>query len=102
MSDLPFKFLHKQVVIHLVYFCAMWLNAMPVLQGISRKYSPWKIVTQHEFDFTKDCKAVCGSYVEASEDASVTNDMTAWTNACSALGPASNIQGSQKCFDIPT
>ena len=28
MSDLPFQFLHKQVVIDLVYFCVMWLNAM--------------------------------------------------------------------------
>ena len=80
----------------------MWLNAMPAEQGISRKYSPQDIVTQHELNFTKDCKAVFGSYVKASEDASVINDMTAQTHACIALGPAGNIQGSQKCFDITT
>ena len=100
MSGLPFKFLHKQVVVHLVYFCVMWLNAMPAEQGISRKYSPQEIVTQCELDFTKDCKAVFGSYVEASEDASVTNNMTPQTHACIALGPAGNVQGSQKCFDV--
>ena len=37
VSDLPFKFLHKQVVIHLVHFCVMWLNAMPAEQSTSRK-----------------------------------------------------------------
>ena len=80
----------------------MWLNARPTEQRISRKYSQWEIVTQHEMDFTKDCKAVFGSYVEASENASVTNDMTAWTHVYIALCPAGNIQGSQKCFDITT
>ena len=54
MSDFPFKFLHKQVVIHLVYFCVMWLNAMPAEKGKSRNYLSWKIVIQQELDFTKD------------------------------------------------
>ena len=75
---------------------------MPAEQGISRKYSPWEIITQCELDFTKNCMAIFGSYVEASEDASVTNDMTPWTHACIVLGPAGNIQGSQKYFDVTT
>ena len=95
-----FKFLHKQIVMHLVYFCALWLNAMPTEQGISSKYSPWEIVSKQEMNFNKDCKAIFRSYIKASEDASVTNDMQVWTHACIAQGPAGNIQGTHKCFEI--
>ena len=53
--------------------------------------------------FNKYCNAVFGSNIEASDDASVTNNMQAWTkNACLALSSAGNIQGSHKCFKITT
>ena len=35
---IPFKQLPKFFVIHLVYFCVMWINSFPVTQGISKKY----------------------------------------------------------------
>ena len=34
---MPFKQLPKLFVIHLVYFCVMWINSFPVTQGISKK-----------------------------------------------------------------
>ena len=45
VADMPFKYIPKQIVIHLIYFVALWLNAFPNKNGISEKYSPRKIVT---------------------------------------------------------
>ena len=39
-SDLPFNFLHKTIVINLIYFCILWLNAFPVKSGVSQEFSP--------------------------------------------------------------
>ena len=40
------------------------------------------------------------TYVEASTDATVTNNNTERTRSCVALGPVGNRQGSVKCWDI--
>ena len=52
--------------------------------------------------FFKDAKAMFGSYVEASRDDKITNDMKSRTDPCLALGPSGNLQGSVKCFDLKT
>ena len=41
-------------------------------------------------------------YVEASEDAVITNDMSQCTRACISRRPSGNLQGSLKCFDLLT
>ena len=43
-----------------------------------------------------------GSYVEAHDDPTVTNDMTPSTHESIALGPTGNMQGTQKVFCINT
>ena len=44
VSTLPFTHLPMQVVIHLVYFVVLWLNAMPhEKEGISDTLSPMKL-----------------------------------------------------------
>ena len=63
---------------------------------------PQKIVTQREIDFKKYCKVKSGSYVEASTDSIVTNDMMSRTHGCIALGPLGNWKDSTKCFDLYT
>jgi hypothetical protein len=90
VKSLPFQYLPKQIVIHLVYFVCMMVNAIPAAEGISQLLSPREIVTQRKIDFRKDCKALFGSYVEASTDAIVTNDMKSRTHSCIALGPSGN------------
>ena len=80
----------------------MMVNAVPAAEGISQVFPPREILTQRKFDSKKDCKALFGSYVEASTDAIVTNDMKSRTHSCSALGPSGNWQGSTKCFDLST
>ena len=52
-----------------------------------------KIVTQRQIDMKKDCRAMCGDYVEAST-------LTQWSqmtwhhahiHGCIALGPSGNL-----------
>ena len=72
--------LHKQIVICMVYFVTMMLNAVPAKLGISNVHSPREIVTQRQLDFTKDCKVQFGSYIEASEDPVITNTLNIRNN----------------------
>jgi hypothetical protein len=102
VSDLPYTVLPMQMVIHLVYFVVLWLNAFPNKQGISENLSPREIVTRKKISFVKHCKALFGSYVEATEDADITNDMKPRTRECIALGPTGNRQGSQKVLCLRT
>ena len=46
------------------------------------------------------CHARFIEYVKASRDADVTNDMEQRTDACIAVGPADNRQGSVLCFKL--
>ena len=78
------------------------INAVPADGGISEIFSPREIVTGRKIDMEKDCRALFGSYVEASKDAVITNTMDERTHSCIALGPAGNLQGSLKCFDLLT
>ena len=41
----PFQVFRKQIVIHLVYFVTMVLNATPLAQGISETFLPRVLVT---------------------------------------------------------
>jgi len=101
-SVLPFKSLHRQLTIHLVYFSVFWLNAIPNKKGISEHYSPREIVTHKEVDHNLHCRVEFGAYVEAHDDPVITNDMVSRTRPSIALGPAGNRQGSIKVFCLTT
>ena len=88
------------VVVRLVYFSATMLNVPVASGGISREFSPREIVTGKRFDTETQCRALFGEYIEASEDADITNDMSHRTQPCIALGPSGNIQGSIVCFQV--
>ena len=45
ISTLPYKYLHHQLIIHLIYFVTFWLNAFPNKHEISRRLSPRELVT---------------------------------------------------------
>jgi len=101
-ADMPVSHLHKQIVIHMVYFGQTMMNAFPAAKGISDRFSPREIVLGRPLDAERDLKARFGDYVEASVDADVTNDIKGRTHPCIALGPSGNWQGSVKCFDLGT
>jgi hypothetical protein len=44
-NTLPYKKLPKLMMIELLYFCVMWMNSFPVKSGISKKWSPWELVS---------------------------------------------------------
>ena len=71
-----YQYLHKQIVIWLVYFCVMMINAVPAAKGISDQFAPREIVTGRRLNL-KHIKAGFGDYIEAFTDEIVTNDMKA-------------------------
>ena len=44
VSELPYNTLPMQMVIHLVYFVVLWLNAFPSKKGISDNLSPVRLL----------------------------------------------------------
>jgi hypothetical protein len=102
-SELPFQeCMPDMMIVRLLYFVVMWINGMPVDSGASTIYSPREIVTGLKLDFNKHCKYLWGSYVEASEDADITNTLRSRTFPCIVLGPTGNSQGSVWCFNLQT
>ena len=91
---------HKQIVIHMIYFVTMMLNAVPATLGVSVVYSLHEIVTQCKLDMNKDCKVRFSTYMEASEDAQITNKMKSITERCIALGPSGNWKVSTMSFNL--
>ena len=53
-------------------------------------------------DSEQDWKVLFGSYVQASNDAIITNTIKLRTHGCVAPGTSGNWQGSTKCFDVET
>ena len=94
-SEFPFMWILILVLIQTVYICAFWINAF-LNRSENFGFSPREIVTGLSTDYKRDCKVDIGSYVEASADATVTNDNTERTRSCIALGPVGNRQGSVK------
>ena len=91
---------HKHIVIRVVYFVTMMLNAVPATLGVSVVYYLHEIVTQCKLDMNKDCKVRFSTYMEASEDAQITNKMKSCTEECIALVPSRNWQGPTMCFNL--
>ena len=90
VNSLPFWYLHKQIVIFMVYYLTTFVNDVLVVEGIYRVFSPREILTKHILGFKKDCKAQFGAYVETSTDAIITHDTTSRAHKYLALGPSGN------------
>jgi hypothetical protein len=75
-STLPFKRLPARMIIELVHFSTLWINAFPPSIGVSDTYSPRTIMTGTSLDYSKHCKVPLGAYVETHEENSPTNTMS--------------------------
>ena len=62
------------------------------------RYFPREIVMGLHMEFKKHCKAVFGSYVEAHENLTVTNNMNPMIHEFITLRTNRNIHGTQKVF----
>ena len=101
-SDFPFELIPSVVLIYTVYNVCLWLNAFPIRSGITGGFSPRELITGLTVNFHKHCQFDVGAYVEASEDAIITNNNSDRTHPCIYLGPSRNRQGSHNCFDLNT
>ncbi|KAL7460882.1 LOW QUALITY PROTEIN: hypothetical protein ACHAXS_001318, partial [Conticribra weissflogii] len=102
LNTLPFQTLPKQILIELIYFHVLWLNAFPVKNGISDCFSPREIVLRQKLDYKKHCKVPFGSYCEVHDEPTLLNSMVARTLPAIALGPTGNFQGTYKFFSLKT
>ena len=103
ISELPYKQCMPDVmIIHLIKFVTFWINAFVNENGASKVFSPRELLTGMKVDYEKHCQARWGAYIEASDDADVTNDMRDRTSPCVVLGPTGNVQGSVRCFNLET
>ena len=103
VSMLPYTMLPKQMVIHLIYYVVLLINAFPAAKGISERYSPREIITQRVLEYGRSLPDVIfGTYVEGHHDHDVTNTQEWRTFPGIYLGQVGNIQGSKKIFDLKT
>ena len=68
---MPIEHIPKSFVNHLVYFCVLWINSFPTVQGISKILSPRKIVLKQFLIFERDANkfllVLCLSITETSK-----------------------------------
>lgn len=102
INTLPYPKLPKRMVVELLYFITMWLNAFPVKNGISQKWSPRELLRRHRLDATRHCRAEFGAYCEVHDEPTPSNTMQRRTHAAICLGPTGNIQGSYKFLCLST
>jgi hypothetical protein len=101
-STLPFTKVPNRIIVELINFVVLWLNAFPPASGISQTYSPRTIMTGTTLDYKKHCRLPFGAYVETHEENKPTNTLKERTRAAICLGPTANFQGSYKFLCLRT
>jgi hypothetical protein len=101
-STLPFNKTPNRMIVELITFVVLWLNAFPPSSGVSQTYSPRTIMTGTMLDYSKHCKLPFGAYVKTHEENNPTNNMKERTRATICLGPTTNFQRSYKFLCLIT
>ena len=102
-NTLPFKEgIPKLMLIELLHFTVLWLNAFPIRSGISSTYSPRELVVRHKLNAKTHCKTPFGAYCETHDEPTPSNSMTPQTHEAICLGPTGNAQGSYKFYCLNT
>ncbi len=105
ISDLctaAIKRFHKWIVIYCMYYCIKMANSFPAKLGVSQILSPMQIITGCTLDFKTNPRAQSGTYLEASYDRDITNNMEDRRHGCISVGLAGNNQGLLKCLHLLT
>lgn len=97
LAELHYSYFPTQMIIHLIYHVVLWLNATTFKLG---NYSAREFITGRTLDINLHCQAPFGSYIEPSEDPSITNTMSWRTEPSIALGSVGNISGTQKVLGL--
>jgi hypothetical protein len=67
-STLPFEKTPKIMIVVLINFVVLWMNAFPPLIGISDTFTPSTITTGTALDYKTHCKLPFGEYIKTHED----------------------------------
>ncbi len=86
----------QTILIELIYYVVMWLNAFPTKTGVS------KILYRHKLGFEKHYKAQFGTYCEAHDKPVPTNMMVTYFTPAIVLGLTGDLQGTYKFFSLTT
>lgn len=89
-NTLPFQAWPKLLLIEMVSFVVMWLNAFPSKSGILQEYSPREIVLCTKLDFAKHCHLPFGTCIQVHNNPDKTNDLNPRTTPSIAMGPTGN------------
>ena len=59
--NIPFKHISKRIIIELLKFLVMWINASPVKSGLSTNFSPRTVINVTAMYWQNHCKEYFGS-----------------------------------------
>jgi len=90
-TKLPFTYIPRLVLIHLVKNSDFWVNALPAKDGVSNNYSPRYLLTGAELNYENHVQIEFGKYVQTNEEHDKL--MQARTMGAICLGPSGNRQG---------
>ena len=97
-ANLPFSSFTRSITIELAKHVVMFLNAFPPKSGLSKTYSPRKIMTGKSLDWKKSCKLHFWTYTQVHKDRNAANMLEERTQGVICLGPTGNLQGTYNCF----
>ena len=97
---LPFEYIPRLMVIHLVRNTLFWLNRFPSNDSWSLKHSPRYITTGKHLDDNKHVRAESGEYVQMHEEHD--SSMCEQTIRAICLGPMGNQQGGPYFMSLAT
>ena len=102
LSTLPFKQVPNIILIHLLQFIMMWLNAFPIKNGVLAQPSPQELIYVHKLDTGKHHQTLFGMNCEVLKEPEIANTLMPTTHEAIAMGPAGNLQGSYKFLCLET
>ena len=74
-ANLPLPSFTRRTTIELAKHVVILLNTFPPKSGLSKTYSPRKIMTGNTLDCKKSCKLHFGAYAQEHEDRNVANTL---------------------------
>ena len=99
---LPYKQLTRTMTKILVMEQTKKLNFFPNKHGVSKYYSPRMIVHQQALEYHKHCKYAFGTYVQVTNEPTITNTNTPHTLDCIYLRYTDGAQQGHDCLHLPT
>jgi hypothetical protein len=99
-QHLPHEVIPRIMIRYFAMNQANQLHLFPVKGGVSPYYSPSMILNQTNLDYTKDCTAPFGAYVQANYETVKTNSNFTRTLDAIYLRLAHNQQGGHEIMDL--